>query len=55
MANTYLTEIFAEFKALNTVAEKIAYLENLKKTGAVDGYDIKLDNTIKSWAKQLDS
>lgn len=51
MTNTYLTEIFAEFKALDNVAEKIEFLENLKITGAVDGYDIKLENTIKNWAK----
>ena len=52
MTNTYLKEIFAEFQALNTVAEKVEYLKNLKRTGAVDGYDIKLDNTIKSWLKK---
>ena len=51
MSNTYLKEIFAEFQALNTVAEKIAYLENLQKTGAVDGYAINLPNTIKAWEK----
>ena len=49
MTNAYLAEIFAEFKALDTVAEKVEFLENLKRTGAVDGYDIKLDNTIKAW------
>ena len=49
MTNTYLKEIFAEFQDLETVAEKVEYLENLKRTGAVDGYDIKLDNTIKAW------
>ena len=51
MTNTYLKEIFAEFQALNTVAEKISYLKTLEKTGAVDGYDIKLKNTIKAWEK----
>ena len=49
MTNTYLADIFAEFKALETVAEKVEFLESLKRTGAVDGYDIKLENTIKAW------
>ena len=51
MSNTYLKEIFAEFQALNTVAEKISYLKTLEKTGAVNGYAINIPNTIKAWEK----
>ena len=48
-----ITEIIKGFKALETGAEKISYLKTLKRTGAVEGYDIKLDNTIKAWEKYL--
>lgn len=45
-----LQELFSEFKALETVDEKITFLE-FWKTQKLP-YDIKWDNTIEAWRKK---
>ena len=49
MIDDYLRQIFEEFQDLNSIPEKIAFLQFIAKTGSVRNYRINLDATIKAW------
>lgn len=52
MIDDYLQQVFRDFQDLNSIPEKIEFLQILAKTGAVRNYRINLDGTIKAW-KQI--
>tara|TARA_B100000424_G_scaffold239838_1_gene206886 strand:+ start:313 stop:573 length:261 start_codon:yes stop_codon:yes gene_type:complete len=49
MIDDYLRQIFQEFQDLNSIPEKIEFLQFIAKTGSVRNYRINLDATIKAW------